>query len=879
MGTSCCVTDQRQPERALRTRRVPSGWRRVVGAALVAAVAGGLSPRAEATWSIVLVDTRTGEVAVGSATCLTNFDLRFNTPVLLTGVGGATAQSSVDTGGFNRGTIRNLMARGATPESVLARLAATDTLHQSRQYGYVDTLGRPMTFTGTGANEWAGGEVSPIVGRVGDIAYAVQGNLLTGACVVAEAVSVVLGTPGDLPDKLMRSMEAARLAGGDARCSCAPEAPPGCGCPPENMPARKSAHIGYMLVARAGDRDASHTLARGSWSGPAIGGFVPGGNGLAEIVAISGSPPVASVFPNLTVDFADRPSPPMVPFPGFGDALNTTLPTGDYSITLAADLTGDGLADLAACNATTSTLSVLPGRAGLPLGPRTDYALGSVPRAIAAGDLFGSGRPDLIVSLSTPGLRIMRNIVGAGGVGGTLEPGALLALPGPSSSVTITDLTGDGTPDVLAVVGSQNRVVSWSNNGAGVLAPRADLTVGTSPNSAAVTDFNADGRPDIVVSNSGVRTLRMYVQQPDGTYTLATLTLAANITRLLPAELNGDGRPDVVAVHSDRITPLINTGSGLSALPVSQAWPGTSVLSVAAGDLNGDGKADLLVPTGAGLQVMTNRGDGTFGGGSGFAAGEYFLALNVANQSATAVDPVVQMRTQYDAWRAGLPGRVDAVSSTVALGAGGECLIAAPGETLTLTIDPRDIAGARAVGPFSVRVAHAAGSARRSSVLSSGMNPDGTVFVTLGNAAEPGTDRLAITLDDGVRPVTLMPYAKVRVNNSVDYNRDGLVTLDDLGDYLTDFFIRPEIPAGVQPAAPTYPGVLVGYVTPCGLAGDAPPPYAVDAYRTLGFRVGYSAGGDPSTACPPFGMNLDTLGDFITAFYNPPSRCFNGWGE
>jgi len=68
-----------------------------------------LASPAEATWSIILIDLRTGEVALGSATCLTNFDLQAGTPVLLTGIGGATAQSFVDSTGQNRTFIRDCL--------------------------------------------------------------------------------------------------------------------------------------------------------------------------------------------------------------------------------------------------------------------------------------------------------------------------------------------------------------------------------------------------------------------------------------------------------------------------------------------------------------------------------------------------------------------------------------------------------------------------------------------------------------------------------------------------------------------------------------------------------------------------------------------------
>jgi enterochelin esterase-like enzyme len=102
-----------------------------------------------------------------------------------------------------------------------------------------------------------------------------------------------------------------------------------------------------------------------------------------------------------------------------------------------------------------------------------------------------------------------------------------------------------------------------------------------------------------------------------------------------------------------------------------------------------------------------------------------------------------------------------------------------------------------------------------------------------------------------------------------DYNADLSVNLDDLGDYITDFFTVTPIPGGAQPGALTYASVPIGHGLPCVAAPDAPPPYAVDAYRVFGYRVGFSP--DESNACPldptqPF-PNLDNLNDFITAYY------------
>jgi cytochrome c peroxidase len=103
----------------------------------------------------------------------------------------------------------------------------------------------------------------------------------------------------------------------------------------------------------------------------------------------------------------------------------------------------------------------------------------------------------------------------------------------------------------------------------------------------------------------------------------------------------------------------------------------------------------------------------------------------------------------------------------------------------------------------------------------------------------------------------------------VDYNGDGVVNLDDLGDYITDFYTVPAVPAGVQVAS-ALSGFALGYGGACATAGDAPTPYATDAYRAFGYRAAYSA--DGSNNCPLDASqsfpNLDHLGDYITAFYS-----------
>ena len=63
----------------------------------------------------------------------------------------------------------------------------------------------------------------------------IQGNILAGDAVVANAEAALIATPGDLSLKVMAAMEAARATGGDGRCSCNQPDPTACGAPPPSF--------------------------------------------------------------------------------------------------------------------------------------------------------------------------------------------------------------------------------------------------------------------------------------------------------------------------------------------------------------------------------------------------------------------------------------------------------------------------------------------------------------------------------------------------------------------------------------------------------------------------------------------------------------------
>ncbi|MFN0012804.1 MAG: hypothetical protein ACKVS8_14315 [Phycisphaerales bacterium] len=88
------------------------------------------------------------------------------------------------------------------------------------------------------------------------------------------------------------------------------------------------------------------------------------------------------------------------------------------------------------------------------------------------------------------------------------------------------------------------------------------------------------------------------------------------------------------------------------------------------------------------------------------------------------------------------------------------------------------------------------------------------------------------------------PYATCTVTPPcvLDYNADGSLNPDDLGDFITEYYTVPALPG---------PG---GFASPCK---DAAPPY------NAGYRTGFTLDGSRWCQEP----NPDNLGDYITAYF------------
>lgn len=164
--------------------------------------------------------------------------------------------------------------------------------------------------------------------------------------------------------------------------------------------------------------------------------------------------------------------------------------------------------------------------------------------------------------------------------------------------------------------------------------------------------------------------------------------------------------------------------------------------------------------------------------GLGCASGDMYLRLNIAGQLDFEEDPVFQLRTAFDAWRKNLLGRPDAVASIATVTPA--VLSELPSASGTMTITLKDYLGGGVTVPIvNVTAAHAPDSAVIAVIGPVTPVGDGVYEVPLSGDVRSGIDRFQVVVDDGVRPVTLMPLPQVVWAVPADADEDGDVDAVD----------------------------------------------------------------------------------------------------
>lgn len=181
-------------------------------------LAFSLSTQAQDTFSIVAMDSVTGEVGSAGASCVAllnypNYTYHF-LGELIPGVGAINTQAYYLAG--NQLNARNKMLEGLSPSEIIEWLEENDiqnnpTIRQYGIVGFVDGSPEAAGYTGVNTDDYKNHITGPN--------YSIQGNILLGQMVLDSMEAQFLRAEGDLACKLMAALQGANMVGADTRCA------------------------------------------------------------------------------------------------------------------------------------------------------------------------------------------------------------------------------------------------------------------------------------------------------------------------------------------------------------------------------------------------------------------------------------------------------------------------------------------------------------------------------------------------------------------------------------------------------------------------------------------------------------------------------------
>jgi FG-GAP-like repeat/Domain of unknown function DUF11 len=287
-----------------------------------------------------------------------------------------------------------------------------------------------------------------------------------------------------------------------------------------------------------------------------------------------------------------------------------------------ADVTGDGRSDVVMTThfyfdpANDYRLWVFAqqsdGSLAAPVSYATAAAYNNGPYSVAAGDLTGDGRKDVVVGLNGLGVQVFPQLASG-------ELGAPNLFPTADGRlVRLGHLDDDPYLDVAAAGWGTNTVSVLRGNGAGGLQPPVQYAAQHAGyDDLEVGDVTGDGRDDIVVMSGqvyAVPNVSVLAQLPAGGFgAVAEYRVAPNVNTqgIALGDVTGDGRKDVVASYggnrpSSYVAVFAQTAAGTLAAPLS--YPSYDIPEpVETADVDLDGRQDVVTLHGGWLDAGLYR--------------------------------------------------------------------------------------------------------------------------------------------------------------------------------------------------------------------------------------------------------------------------------
>ena len=292
----------------------------------------------------------------------------------------------------------------------------------------------------------------------------------------------------------------------------------------------------------------------------------------------------------------------------------------------AGDLNGDGKLDLVTTNWSSGKVTVSLGLGSGKFAPGVDYAVGSHPGSAIIADIDGDGRADVIVSNQTEGT--VRVLLGSGN--GKLQQAQIYSIGFNPAFIAVGDVNGDGKTDVVVSGGSSRCLAILLNEGGGSLGKPVVHMLSKTSTSFAIADLNRDEHTDLALANDD-GTISVLLGTGDGNFRSTPDVKVAQgpLSSILAADFDRDGKVDLAATLAGerQLSVLIGKGNGGFDSPATYRV-GSNPVSIALGDVDEDGIPDLVVTNQGSnsFSILGGNTDGTFRSSLDYVAGKGPLA-------------------------------------------------------------------------------------------------------------------------------------------------------------------------------------------------------------------------------------------------------------